>query len=93
MKRNAATVALTALLVGTLLTACNKPSQSGATTLTVYCAANLKKPVEAAAAEFKREFGTEMQLQFGGSGTLISALRGAKRGDLHLAPVDSRADV
>jgi molybdenum ABC transporter molybdate-binding protein len=56
--------------------------------LVVYCAANLKPPVEAAAAAFQREFGTEIQLQFGGSGALISQLRVARRGDLYLAADD-----
>ncbi|HEY6170021.1 MAG TPA: hypothetical protein VI454_18430 [Verrucomicrobiae bacterium] len=45
MKKFLAIVALPALLLSTLFTACNKPSQSGTTTLTIYCAANLKKPV------------------------------------------------
>ena len=88
MKKFLTIVVLPALLLSAFLTACNKPSQSGPTTLTIYCAANLKKPVEAAAAEFKREFGTEVLLQFGGSGTLISQLRVAKRGDLYLAADD-----
>ena len=88
VKKFLAIVALPALLLSTLFTACNKPSQSGTTTLTIYCAANLKKPVEAAAAEYKREFGAEVQLQFGGSGTLISQLRAAQRGDLYLAADD-----
>ncbi|MBI3876064.1 MAG: molybdate ABC transporter substrate-binding protein, partial [Verrucomicrobia bacterium] len=94
MKKFAAILIVPALLFSVFFTACNKPSQSGATTLTIYCAANLKKPVEAAAAEFRREFGVETQIQFGGSGTLISAVRAAQRGDLYLAADDgSMADA
>ncbi|MBI3879819.1 MAG: molybdate ABC transporter substrate-binding protein [Verrucomicrobia bacterium] len=88
MKPTVAILSLPLLMAVAFFTACDKPSQSGPATLTIYCAANLKKPVEAAAAEFKREFGTEVQLQFGGSGTLISQLRIAKRGDLYLAADD-----
>lgn len=54
--------------------------------LVVYCAAGIKPPVEAAALEYAREkFGREIQLQYGGSGTLLSNLRVARRGDLFLA--------
>lgn len=53
--------------------------------LRVFCAANLKKPVEEAARRFREESGVEIQLQFGGSGTLVSQLRVAKQGDLFLA--------
>lgn len=53
--------------------------------LTVYCAAGIKVPVEAAAKDYEREFGIPVQLQFGGSGTLLSNLKVAKRGDLFIA--------
>jgi molybdate transport system substrate-binding protein len=56
--------------------------------LVVFCAANLKKPVEAAAAEFQRECGTPVQLQYGGSATLLNQLRLAKTGDLFIAADD-----
>jgi molybdenum ABC transporter molybdate-binding protein len=61
---------------------------SAPATLTVYCAANLKQPVEAAAAAFTRETGIAVRLQFGGSGTLVSQLRVARQGDLYLAADD-----
>lgn len=53
--------------------------------LLVYCAAGLKVPVEAVAAAYQEEFGTEVQLQFGGSGTLLNNLKVAQRGDLFVA--------
>lgn len=53
--------------------------------LVVYCAAGLKGPVEATAKEYEREFGIPVQLQYGGSGTLLSNLKVAKRGDLFIA--------
>ena len=53
--------------------------------LTVYCAAGIKKPVAAAAEAYGREFGVEVQLQYGGTGTLLSQIRVAKAGDLFVA--------
>jgi molybdenum ABC transporter molybdate-binding protein len=56
--------------------------------LTVYCAAGLKIPVTAAADRFEDEFGTRIQLQFGGTGTLLGQLQVARRGDLFIAADD-----
>jgi molybdenum ABC transporter molybdate-binding protein len=53
--------------------------------VTVYCAAGLKKPVEAAAAAFQRECGIAVNLQYGGTGTLLSQLRATRQGDLFIA--------
>jgi molybdate transport system substrate-binding protein len=61
-----------------------KPDTSGQV-LTVYCAAGIKKPVAAAAAAFEREQGVRVQLQYGGTGTLLSQIRVAKQGDLFVA--------
>ncbi len=62
--------------------------------LVVYCAAGLKKPVEAAAAAFEKDTGGTVSLQFGGTGTLLSQLQVAKRGDLLIAADDgSLADA
>lgn len=54
-------------------------------TLLLYCAAGLKVPVEAIANNYQEEFGIEVQLQFGGSGTLLNNLKVSHRGDLFLA--------
>lgn len=57
--------------------------------LTIYCAAGIKPPVEAVGREYERIYGVPIQLQYGGSGTLLSNLRVARRGDLFLAADDS----
>jgi molybdenum ABC transporter molybdate-binding protein len=63
-----------------------KPAQQGhKTALRVFCAAGLKKPVEAIAAAFEKDTGIGVEIQFGGTGTLLSQLRIAKVGDLFLA--------
>ncbi|MBL6765970.1 MAG: substrate-binding domain-containing protein [Verrucomicrobiae bacterium] len=54
-------------------------------TLTVYCAAGIKNPVAAAAAAYEQETGVRVQLQFGGTGTLLSQIRVANQGDLFVA--------
>jgi len=56
--------------------------------LTVYCAAGMKKPIAAIADEFEKEFGTGVNLQYGGTGTLLGQLQVAKRGDLFIAADD-----
>ena len=62
--------------------------------LVVYCAAGVKSPVEAIAKAFEQEsFGRPIQLQFGGSGTLLSNLQIAKRGDLFVAADNSYIDL
>ncbi len=63
-------------------------SVPGREPLIVYCAAGLKKPVEAIAEQYRRETGVEVQLQFGGTGSLLSAIRVARRGDLFIAADD-----
>ena len=53
--------------------------------LLVFCAAGIKPPVEAVAREYEQAFGVRVQLQYGGSGTLLSNLRVTDTGDLFLA--------
>lgn len=57
--------------------------------LTLYCAAGMRAPVEAIAAEYRAEYDVEVQLHYGGSGTLLAQLEVASRGDLYLAGDDS----
>jgi len=80
---------LAALLIA--VTGCNDSSKPAASqpTLTVFCAAGLKKPVEAIAAKYREDFGVEVQLQYGGTGTLLSQIRIAQRGDLFLSADDA----
>lgn len=57
--------------------------------LMFFCAAGVKPPVEAAAKRFEKEYGVKVQLQYGGSGTLLSNIEVSKRGDLFLAADDT----
>lgn len=60
--------------------------------LTLYCAAGMKPPVEAVVAEYEKRYGVVTQIQYGGSGTLLSALQIATTGDLYLAADESYLD-
>lgn len=86
MKKFFALIGLAAL-AGALWVAL-KPKQPSVTPITVFCAAGLKKPVTEIAETFQQETGTEVRLQFGGTGTLLSQIRIAKQGDLFIAADD-----
>lgn len=77
-------------IVTLLMVACsgNKDEK----TLVLYCAAGLKPPVEKIAREYSKEYGVEINIQYGGSGTLLSNLRISKYGDLYLAADASYLD-
>jgi molybdate transport system substrate-binding protein len=71
----------------------SQPRQSSSAPLMVYCAAGLKPAVEAVAQQYEKEYGRPVQLQYGGSGTLLSNLRVASRGDLFAAADESYLDL
>ncbi|MBN2327233.1 MAG: substrate-binding domain-containing protein, partial [Candidatus Omnitrophica bacterium] len=53
--------------------------------LILYCAAGMKNPVAAVVKQYADEYGVAVQVNYGGSGTLLSNLRVAQTGDLYLA--------
>ena len=61
--------------------------------LMMYCAAGVKPPVLKAAKEFEKLYGVKIELQYGGSGTLLNNLQVAKQGDLYLAADASFLDI
>jgi molybdate transport system substrate-binding protein len=70
----------------------NSPRPTGAAiadkdqpSLLVYCAAGLKKPVEHAAKQFESEEKARIELQYGGTATLLTQVRLANAGDLFVA--------
>ncbi len=82
-------IALILLALATLLAFyAFQPAPATSGKLTVFCAAGLKQPVETIAANFQRDTGIQVELQFGGTGTLLSQLRIAKTGDLFIAADD-----
>ena len=73
------------------LTSCQNKEKSDKTLL-FYCAAGVKPVVEKVAQDYYKEYGIRVDLQYGGSGTLLSNLRVAKQGDLYLAGDKSYID-
>jgi molybdenum ABC transporter molybdate-binding protein len=60
--------------------------------LVVFCAASQRAPVEAVARQYRQEFGVPVELQYGGSETLLTSIDVARRGDLYLPADDSYLD-
>ena len=70
-------------LLALLLIDSSSPSSGGE--LFLYCAAGMKQPVAAVVAAYEQEYGTSVQVQYAGSGTLLNNLRITRTGDLYLA--------
>jgi molybdenum ABC transporter molybdate-binding protein len=60
--------------------------------LVLYCAAGIKPPIEKIAREYSEEYGVDINIQYGGSGTLLSNIRISQSGDLFLAADESYID-
>jgi molybdenum ABC transporter molybdate-binding protein len=63
------------------------PSDAQGRKLVVFCASGLRAPVAHIATEYQKRFGVEIQLQYGGSNTLLSQLQIAPLADLYI-PAD-----
>jgi len=75
-------VAVVALL---LSVACDRDRDEPRSRLTVHCAAGLRTPIERIVADYREQFGVEIEIHYGGSGTLLSGLKIHSTGDLYLA--------
>lgn len=78
-----------AIAVLVLLLFYNNKADHDVEKLMLYCAAGIKKPVAEAVRKYKEEYGVDVQIQYAGSGTLLSNIKIVKRGDLYLAADDS----
>lgn len=83
------------LLLGGLLYWISHPGAASGSgeTLTLYCAAGIKKPVRELVDRFEAETGVHVELQYGGSGTLLSNIEVARQGDLYIAADQSYVDI
>lgn len=79
--RSIASLAPIAILPGCT----ERKSSSSPVSLSVFCAAGLRKPLEQAASDFHTTTSASVHFQFGGSGTLLSQLKVVKTGDLFVA--------
>ena len=71
------------LIIIILLDSCTQ--QKSKQSLVLYCAAGIKPPIEKLAKDYEEKFGVRIDIQYGGSGTLLSSLRITDTGDLFLA--------
>lgn len=77
-----------------LLASCGgNKTQQEKKTLTLYCAAGIKKPIEKLAKEYTDKYQVNIDIQYGGSGTLLSSLQVSNKGDLYLAGEKSYLDI
>jgi len=56
--------------------------------ITLFCAAGIKRPIAEIAEKYKAAYGVDVEVQYGGSGTLYSNIKIAQQGDLYL-PADN----
>jgi molybdenum ABC transporter molybdate-binding protein len=66
---------------------------ANANELFVYCAAGVRPAVEQIAANYEREYGVRVQLQYAGSNTLLNQIAVARTGDLYLVGDESYTDL
>ena len=90
--------AVSAILLGLLILLLysnqNKSNQTVTTDpIVFYCAAGMKPPVEQIVKQYQEEYGVEVQVQYGGSGTLLSNLQISPKGDLYLAADQTYIDI
>ncbi len=57
--------------------------------IVVYCAASNRAVMEAIKDDYESEYGRTIQLQYGGSQTLLSSIEASRKGDLYLPADDS----
>ncbi len=81
-----------ALLVLTLCAACSGTSAEPQP-LTVFCGAANKPPMHEIAGLYQAETGVPVELIYGGSGTLLSQMQLAQRGDIYLPGSPDYIDI
>lgn len=79
-------IAVLAICVGLLrLNAARETDGGDADVLTVYCAAGLRPAMKAVRESYEAEYGVRVDVNFGGSGSLLGTMRSAAAGDLYIA--------
>ena len=61
--------------------------------LVLFCAAGMRLPIEQIRQNFERECGVTVDVQYGGSNTLLSQLQVSRTADLYLAADDSYLEI
>jgi molybdenum ABC transporter molybdate-binding protein len=82
----------TLLAILAAFTAC-KENKQPEKSLLLYCAAGIQQPVAELAKSYSDKYNVKVNIQYGGSGTLLSNLQIAQKGDLYLAGDNSFLDM
>jgi molybdate transport system substrate-binding protein len=80
---------IVALVAMVLLLREPKPVASSGRSITVFCAASNRAVMEAIRADYEKESGRSVQVQYGASQTLLSSIEVSQTGDLYLPADDS----
>lgn len=79
---------ISCLLAMAMLAGCGSEAQESepesaqyAESIMVYCGAGMKEPMSEMAARFQEEYGTRVDFNFGGSGTLLTQMETTREGD------------
>jgi molybdate transport system substrate-binding protein len=90
----AGSVLVVAALVASLFWISRRPgSQAHAEPLLLYCAANLRVPIEQIASDYERETGVRVSAQYAGSQTMLTNAEVSHRGDLFLPADESYIEL
>lgn len=83
------------VLFGGLILALTRtdPSPSGDHPVMLFCAASNRAVMEAIRADYEREFGTSVQIQYGASQSLLTSMELSGSGDLYLPADDSFIEI
>ena len=77
-------LSIISVAVGLFCFASAYPQGSEENPLQVFCGAASKPPMEECAAAFEKKTNIKVEVQFGGSGAMLSALKMSKRGDIFI---------
>jgi len=72
------------LLFLAILLGCGQRGEDTSTSLTVFCGSASKPAMQEIAARFEQETGIEVNMVFGGSGTLLSQIELSQKGEIYL---------
>lgn len=75
--------------LGYLLLKPDRPTTATGDRLVFFCAAGMRVPVESVRTKYERERGVTVEIQYGGSNTLLSQLQVSRIADLYLAADDA----
>ncbi len=89
----AMTIVAVVLLVG-LMNRTTSQTDSDNVTIKLYCAAGMRVPIDEIARQYEQEYGATIEIQYGGSNTLLNQLQinRSESADLYLAADDFYTD-